>query len=154
MGRKHVFLIVNVYVLCCTLRRFWPQCPLGVCPPPSCPLQTRECRWKEAYEGGGRGRVMYAALFIGSHPCQCFVPISLWHFRGWRKKATKQCNGEKDLQHSRIELKEAWRMKQMPRLPLTIPSCCLSVQPGVRISRTRDWEHNSIPGLLYNMNSS
>lgn len=26
---------------------------------------------------GERGRVMYAVLFIGSHPCQCFVLISL-----------------------------------------------------------------------------
>lgn len=28
-------------------------------------------------------------------------------------------------------------------------SCYLSVQPGVRIACTRDWEHNSEPGLLY-----
>lgn len=28
-------------------------------------------------------------------------------FQRLRKKATKQCNGEKDLQHSTIELKEA-----------------------------------------------
>lgn len=71
-----------------------------------------------------RSRVMRAALFIGSHPCQCFVLISLWHFRGWGKKATKQCNGEKDLQRSTIEPREAWRIKQMPWLTLTVP--CLS----------------------------
>lgn len=136
VGRKYLFLFVNVYILHCISE---PRYPFGACPLWSCPLQTQECRWKEVYVGGGRRRVMYAGLFIGSHPCQCFVLISLWHFRGWGKKATKQCNGEKDLQHSTMELKEAWQMKQMPRLPLTISSCYLSVQPG---------------GMLYNMNSS
>lgn len=89
------------------------QYPLATCPPP-CPLCVG---WGVCVCMGGGG-----TLFIGSHPCQCFMPISQWHFRGWGKKAKKQCNGEKDLQHSTIELKESWRMKQTPRLPLATPS--------------------------------
>lgn len=74
-------------------------------------------------------------------------PVTFQRLRG-KKKATIQCNGEKDLQHSTIELKEAWRMKQMPRLTLSFLSCYLSVQLSVLITWTRDGEHNSKPRLL------
>lgn len=149
----HVPLFVDVYLMCTEV--FLAPVSLGWLPSIVFSCTNTQAQVRRGVWGAGeeKGRVMYAALFISSHPCQCFVPISLWHFRGWGgKKATKQCNGEKDLQHSTIELREAWRMKQMPRLPLTIPCLATYLQPDMQITCTGD--HNSIPGLLYYMSSS
>lgn len=55
----------------------------GMCAEVYTILSAGGTRWTWVKE---RGMLMYAALFIGSHPCPCFVPISLWHFRGWGKK--------------------------------------------------------------------
>lgn len=63
-----------------------------------------------------RGGLYYLSVLIHVNAL-CPFPCDISEVE---KKATKQRNGEKDLQHSTIELKEAWRMKQMPRLPLTI----------------------------------
>lgn len=71
-------------------------------------------------EGEWEGNVSCIIYRFSSMSMLCaHFPVT---FPRLRKKATKQCNGEKDLQHSTIELKVAWRMKQMPRLTLTVPS--------------------------------
>lgn len=55
----------------------------GTCAQVYTVLSAGGTRWVWVKE---RGMLMHAALFIGSHPCPCFVPISLWHFRGRGKK--------------------------------------------------------------------
>lgn len=117
----HVFLFVNVYVMCTEV--FLAPESLGCLPSTVLsPINTQRQVQGGVCGGEGEGEcnVRCIIYWFSSMSMLCArFPVT---FQRLRKKATKQCNGEKDLQHSTIELKEAWRMKQMPRLTLTIPS--------------------------------
>lgn len=110
------------------------------------------CRWNEVDVGKGEGDVNVCCIIyrFSSMSMLCaHFPVT---FQRLRKKATKQCNGEKDLQHSTIELKEAWRMKQTPRLPLTIPF--LTTYLCSLVCRSHVQETGNAVGPLCNTRSS
>lgn len=80
---------------------------------------------RHCVQGGGEGEGNACCIIYRFSSMSMLCAHFSVTFQRLRKKATKQCNGEKDLQHSTIELKQAWRIKQMPWLTLTVPSLAI-----------------------------